>query len=57
MDWLQNAMNVLVGLFRRYVLVENVAKSCTMTYQPGALRAGVSEEAMALKFMGVGDLY
>ena len=48
-DWLQHATNVLVGLFRRYSLGANVAKSRTMTCQNGALRAGMSEEAMALK--------
>ena len=30
-DWLQHAMNFLVGLFRRYGLEANVEKSCTMT--------------------------
>ena len=30
-DWLQYATNILVGLFRRYGLAANVAKSCTMT--------------------------
>ena len=50
-------MKVLVGLFRGYGLVANIAKSRKMTYQPGALREGVSEEAMALKCMGMGDLY
>ena len=39
-DWLHHAMNVLVGLFRRYGLASNVAKSRTMIFQPGALRAG-----------------
>ena len=57
LDWLQHAMNVLVCLFRRYGLASNVAKSRTMTCQPGALRAGILEEAMALKRTGVGDLY
>ena len=42
-------MNVLVGLFRRYGLAVNVAKSRTITCQPGALRVGVLEEAIALK--------
>ena len=49
LDWLQNTMNVLVGLFRRYGLAVNVAKSRTITCQPGALRVGVLEEAIALK--------
>ena len=56
-DWIQHVMDVLVGLFRRYVLASNVAKSCKMTCQTGALRVGMSEEAMALKCTGVGDLY
>ena len=46
-------MNVLVGLFRRYGLAANVAKSRTITFQPGSLWAGMSEEAMALKCTGV----
>ena len=50
-------MNVLVGLFISYVLVANVAKSYTVTCQPGALQTGMLEEAMALKFTGVGDSY
>ena len=29
-DWLQNVMNVLVGLFRRYGMAANIAKSRTM---------------------------
>ena len=34
--WMQHAMNILVGVLRRYGLTANVAKSCTMTCQPGA---------------------
>ena len=56
-DWLQHTMNVLVGLFIKYVLAANVTKSRIMTCHPGALRAGMSEEAMALKCTGVGDSY
>ena len=33
-EWLQHAMNILVGLFRMYGLAANIAKSLTMTYQP-----------------------
>ena len=50
-------MNVLVGLFRKYGLATNVAKSRTIKYQTSALRAGMPEEAMALKCTGVGELY
>ena len=55
--WMQHVMNVLVGLFRRYGLAANIAKSRTMTQQSGALRSGISEDAMALKCTEVGDLY
>ena len=54
-DLLQHAMNALVGSIRRYGLAANIAKSHTMICQPRALRAGISEEAMALKCTGVGD--
>ena len=50
-------MNVLVGLFRGYGLAANVAKSCTMICQPGALQMGMSDDAMAQKCTGVGDSY
>ena len=56
-DWLQHAINVLIGLFRRYGLEANVAKSGTMPCHTGALRTGMSEEAMVLKCTGVGDSY
>ena len=56
-DWMQNVMNVLVGLFRRYGLAENFAKSRTMICQPGALQAGMSEEAMVMECTGVVDSY
>ena len=57
LEWLKHAMNVLVGIFIRYGLANNVAKSRTMTCQPGALQSGMSEETMALKFAGVVDSY
>ena len=56
-DWLQHTMNVLVGLFRRYDLAANITKPCTMKFQPRSLRAGMLDEAMALKCTGVGDSY
>ena len=56
-DWLQHVMNVLARIFRRYGVAASVAKSRTMTCQTGALQAGMLEEAMALKCMGVGDSY
>ena len=56
-DWLKHAMKFLVGLFRRYGLAANAAKSCTMIFQTGSLWAGMPEEAMELKCTGVGDSY
>ena len=56
-DWLQHETNVLVGLFRRYGLADNVAKSCKMIFHPGDLRAEIPEEVMELKCTGVGDSY
>ena len=47
--WLHHMINDLVGLFRRYGLEANGAKSRTMTRQPSALQAGMSEEAIDLK--------
>ena len=48
-DWLQHTMNALVRLFRMYGLAANIAKSCKITCKPGALRVGMSDEAMSLK--------
>ena len=56
-DWLQHSMNILVDLFLWHGLVVNVAKSCTMACQPGALLSGMSAEAKSLKCTGVGDSY
>ena len=43
LEWIQNALNVLIGLFRRYRIVANVAKSWTITFQLRALQSGMSE--------------
>ena len=56
-DWLQHAMNALVGLFRSYGLAANFTKSLTITCHPRALRLGMSDEAMALKCARVRDSY
>ena len=45
-EWLQNALNVLIVVFRRYGLAANVAKSQTMMCQPIAPRLRMSEEAV-----------
>ena len=46
---------MMFGLFSRYVLAANVAKSYSMIFQLGAQRSGMYLEAKALKFTGVGD--
>ena len=42
-EWLQNALRVLIGFFRRYGLVINIAKSRMIACQTGALRLVISE--------------
>ena len=56
-DWMNHLMNVLVSLFQQYGLAYNVAKSCSMTCQPGVMRLGMSVEAKSLKSTGVGYSY
>ena len=56
-EWLHNKINFLIGLFWRYGLVENVAKLLTMTFQPRAIRPGMSKEAVGRRCTGVGELY
>ena len=57
LEWLQGALNVLIGLFHRYILVENVANSKAMTFHPGTLRCGTSEEAVGKSCTGRGVEY
>ena len=45
-EWIQGALNVLVGLFRRYGMVENVAKSKAIKCHPGGIRSEMSEDAV-----------
>ena len=56
-NWLKHSMNVLIGLFQRYGLAANAAKSHTMTCQPGTLRFMMSEESREHNCMGVGAPY
>ena len=46
LEWLQGALNLLIGIFRRYKLVMNVESSKAMAYQMGTLSSGMSEEAV-----------
>ena len=56
-EWLQHSMKVLVSLFLKYSLAANINKPNMITFQPGALRLGVSSESKALRCTGVGYSY
>ena len=45
-EWIQNYLNVPIGLFWWYGIVANVLKSRTMTRQPRTLRLGMLKEAV-----------
>ena len=42
-DWVHGALNVLIGLFRRYGLVSNFTKYKAMACHPVTLRSGMTE--------------
>ena len=42
LEWLQGALNALIGLFRRIGLADNFSRSNTMTFHPVAIRSGMS---------------
>ena len=46
-EWIQGAINVLIGILKRFGQMTNVAKSRTMTCHLGVIYAGVSEEAFS----------
>ena len=56
-EYIQNALNVLIGLFWRYGIVANIAKYRTITCQPRTLQSGMSEEAVNRRCTGVGASY
>ena len=53
-EWLQEALKVIIGLFRQYGLVTNVSKSKSMTCHLGEIRSGMSEEAVIQRCTGRG---
>ena len=53
-ELLQSNLNMLIGLFRQYRLLENVAKSKAMTCHTGTLNLGMSEWAVGQRYMGRG---
>ena len=56
-EWLQGSINVIIEIFRRFGLMSNVAKSKTMTFQPGSICTGVSEEAFSQRSTREGATY
>ena len=56
-EWLQNALNFIIGLFWRYRLFANVTKSQTITFQPGALWSGMPDEAVGRLCKSLGVSY
>ena len=54
LEWIQGALNFLVGLFWRIVLVFNVYKLKTMMCQTGAIISGMSEESFGWRSIGEG---
>ena len=51
-EWLQGALNVLIGLIHQIGLMENFAKSQMMMCQLGEIRLGMSEEVVGWKSTG-----
>ena len=42
-EWTQGGINVLIGIFRRGGLMDNIAKSKTMTCHPGEIISEILE--------------
>ena len=57
LECIQVSLNIVICLFCWYGLVANVVKSNTMTCHPGALRSGVSEDAVGRQCTGIGAKY
>ena len=51
-EWLQNVLNIIIRLFWRYKIVENVAKSWMMICQPGLIWSGMLEDAVGRRCPG-----
>ena len=52
--WLQGFLNMLIGIFQRYVLVTNVSKSKAVTFHPGEIQSSMSEEVVGQQCTGRG---
>ena len=56
-EWLQEPLNVLIGLFHHIFLISNVAKFKTMTCCMGKIYSGMSEEVVGQISTGKGATY
>ena len=52
-DWIQGSLNVLIGIFWPYRLVDNISKSKVMKCQLGAIRYVISEEMVGRRLIGI----
>ena len=53
-EWLQGAINVLIGILHRVSLMPNIVNSNTMTCQPVDICTGMSEENFSQRSTGEG---
>ena len=56
-EWLQGSLNVLIILFRRIGLADNVAKSKMITYETGAIILEMLVEMFGWCSTGKGAIY
>ena len=56
-EWIQGALNVFIGSFRWYGLVENVEKYKAVKCQPGTFQSRMSEEEMRRHCTGRGETH
>ena len=57
LEWIQGKLNVIIGLFQRYGLAENVFKYKAMAFHPGEIRSRMSEEAVGRGCTVKGETY
>ena len=55
--WIQGSIIVLIGIFRRVSLMDNIEKSNTMNCHLRAILTGMSEEAFSHRSTGEGATY
>ena len=56
-EWLQGALNALIGLFLRIKLAANISMSKKMTCQVVLMRSGISGKAFGRSITGKGETY